>query len=326
MISEDQIVLEEWGRRLALLPGLRLSLTSDKRAGDFQAFGDALQDAVPGLKLKRDMEESTDPPGIWVGDAVCFHLIPQGRQLQPFLETAQPAEGAAEELGTSVRKRLEGLRLPVTLTLYVLPSCPFCPEMVRRFAPLALQSPWVRLYVIDGALFPELAQQDDVRSAPTLLSDRTVRWTGAAEVEEVLDVVLNRNPASLDASTLERMIVDGNAQALAELMLSEGVIVDAFPDLLVHPWFTVRLGAMVAAEELASRNPALAASLVQPLWHRFPGAEEPVKGDILYTLGEVGDATVLERLRGVRSASHSADLQEAAQDAIQRLEERTGNG
>ena len=66
--------------------------------------------------------------------------------------------------------------------------------MVEDLAPLALASDLVTLTVIDGLLFPEMAEPNGVKSAPTLLLDDRVRWSGRTPLSEILDVMLNQDP------------------------------------------------------------------------------------------------------------------------------------
>jgi hypothetical protein len=83
------------------------------------------------------------------------------------------------------------------------------------------------------------------------------------------------------------MIADGNASLLSKMMLEKNMIFPALMDLLVHPKWPVRLGAMVALETIAEENSALAQKTMLPLWDRFDAVDDKVKGDILYLVGEI---------------------------------------
>jgi hypothetical protein len=65
-------------------------------------------------------------------------------------------------------------------------------------------------------------------------------------------------------------------------------IFPAFYDVLTHDKWPVRLGAMVAMEEIISRSPALAARTLKPPWKRFDGVSDQIKGDVLYIFGGIG--------------------------------------
>jgi HEAT repeat protein len=169
-----------------------------------------------------------------------------------------------------------------------------------------------------------MAQSNQIRSVPTLLLDEQFRWTGSFRLEEVVEIMTNRDPAKLGSSSLERMLKEGNAAQLAEMMLDKEEMFPAFLDLLIHKKWPVRLGAMVAMEEITDRNPELAAQVIDPLWERFHQVEDPVKGDIIYILGESGDYKIAPRMEMILSGEYHAEVKEAAGEALEKIEARRG--
>lgn len=81
---------------------------------------------------------------------------------------------------------------------------------------------------------------------------------------------------------------DSKADLVAEMMVAEGKIFPAFMDMLVHEKWPVRLGAMVAMEEIIVRDKPLSEQCVEPLWERFPEMNDQVRGDVIDILGEAG--------------------------------------
>lgn len=85
--------------------------------------------------------------------------------------------------------------------------------------------------------------------------------------------------------------------------------------------WSIRLGAMVAAEEIAWVDRPLAATLIPALERRFGQVGETVRGDILHVIGESGNADHLPFLENVAADSENEELQEAARDAIESIQE-----
>jgi HEAT repeat protein len=112
------------------------------------------------------------------------------------------------------------------------------------------------------------------------------------------------------------MIVNGDAFRLAEMMIREKKIFPAFFDLLTHEEFSTRLGAMAAVETLAEMDRGVAAQLIDPLIKGLEDQTDPVKGDILYILGEAGDRQIIPFLKRVVAGKYAEDVKEAAEDAI----------
>lgn len=86
----------------------------------------------------------------------------------------------------------------------------------------------------------------------------------------------------------------------------------------VEKW-PVRLGAMVAMEEIAHRNPELASQVIDPLWESFHRVEDPVRGDIIYIFGESGNYEIAPRLEAVLGGIYDTEVKEAAKEALEKI-------
>jgi hypothetical protein len=209
------------------------------------------------------------------------------------------------------------------LRLFISQQCPFCPLTIQHITPLLALNELIHLAVIDCTLFPEMAQAKRIQSVPALLLDEQFRWTGSFLLEEVTEVMTNRDPEQLGSTSLERMLKEGNASKLAEMMLERKVIFPSLLDLLTHHKWPVRLGAMVTMEEITNRDPGLAAQVIDPLWERFQHAEDSVKGDIIHVLGESGNQKVSPRMQMVLDGEYDAEVKEAAREALEKIGSRT---
>ncbi len=259
------------------------------------------------------------PSELRIHSRVRYRSVPLGHELGPFLnalswifcdQTPPPPPPAL----------LDDLSLPAELKLYISEHCPFCPRIVESLVPLALASAFVRLTVIDAGLFTEDARNDRVQSVPTLILDSQFRWTGTVNIREVVEAMIHRDPSRLEADTLMNLIADGNAGLLSSMMLEKDMIFPALVALLVHPKWPVRLGAMVAMENVAAEKPALAQTIVSPLWDRFDAADEKVKGDILYLIGEIDTGGSLHRIQDILNtpADYDEEIIEAAEEALEK--------
>jgi len=196
--------------------------------------------------------------------------------------------------------------------------------MVERLIPMAASCPHIRLHIIDGSLFPEAAIADQVMSAPSLILDKDFRWTGTVPEEEIISMIINRDPSRLSTSTLKNILEAGDADWITDQMIQANSIFKGFVELLIHETWSVRLGAMVVVEELAEKAPDLGQTLVPVLTGLFAKKDIPIQGDILYALGEVGNLETREWIKGCISGTAHADLKDAADDAIDAIDSRLG--
>jgi hypothetical protein len=324
MTPEEEAQIRKYNSSLSADVHISLLMTEDQRSKEFQNFCDGLVRLAPRIQVAQEEGEPDGAPAIQVGHTLRYHAVPLGRELRPFLDALPISDGRTSNIPASVQDNLKKLNLPAMLRLFISQQCPFCPMTVQNMIPLLDISELIYLTVIDCTLFPEMAQSNEIQSVPTLLLDKQFRWTGSFLLEEVTEVMLNRDPAKLGSPSLERMLKEGNAAKLAEMMLERKEIFPSLLDLLTHHKWPVRLGAMVVMEEVTSRNVGLAAQVIDPLWERFQQVEDPVKGDIIHVLGELRNHKTAPRLQTVLDGEYDAEVKEAAREALEKMNDSGG--
>jgi hypothetical protein len=320
MTPEEEALIREFNSGFSADVHISLLITEDQRSKEFQNFCDGLVRLAPRIRVSVDEGEPDGAPAIQIGNTLRYHAVPLGRELGPFLDALPISDGRTSSIPASVQDNLKKLNLPAMLRLFISQQCPFCPMTVQNMIPLLDISELIHLTVIDCTLFPEMAQSNEIQSVPTLLLDKQFRWTGSFLLEEVTEVMSNRDPAKLGSPSLERMLKEGNAAKLAEMILEREEIFPSLLDLLTHHKWPVRLGAMVVMEEVTSRNIGLASQVIDPLWERFKHVEDPVKGDIIHILGELRSHTTAQRLQTVLHGEYDAEVKEAAREALEKME------
>lgn len=248
---------------------------------------------------------------------IAYHAVPAGKLLRLFLQAlSADSREQPDELGKDLALQLSQINLPVALKSYVATQCPHCPEAVRRLQILAAASSMIRLRIINAELFPEWTRADQIRSVPTVLLDDRFRWTGTFQLEELLTMSLERDPAQLSSASLRQIIEDGEAQRVASMMAESGQVFPAFIELLTHERWSVRLGAMVAAEYLADQSPVLALELSDQLWGCFSDIAEQTQGDVLHVIGQVKSQKTRSYLAKVLSGNYDEMVKEAASEIL----------
>lgn len=306
-----------WGARLSQTLSIRLRTTPDPRTGEFQRFLEEFAAFSDRVRIIHEEGEAAELPAILISPSLTYQALPFDRELAPFLEILTNSLGNLERPDPALQQQLAQISWPAEVTVFIASACPHCPEVVRRISPLAFQQPWIHISIVDGALFPELPDPLGIRAVPTVVLDDNFRWTGSLDRNDFLETVIHRDGALLPVSALKTLLKEGQAERLAEMMLDRGEIFPAFTDLVTHPEWSVRLGAVVVVEEMAEKNPGLAGSILPPLWERFSTAETTVKGDILYLTGLAGSPEEWgDRLRAILGSDLPEDLREGAREAL----------
>ena len=283
-------------------------------------FCDHLNRQVPAIRIKKESGDPDDMPGIHIHDGLIYQAVPAGTEIAPFVEALQMAATGTAQKDDRISEKLSAIDLPIHMVLYVASQCTFCPQAVRQLLPLLSANPHIRLTVIDAMSFPELADKDNLQSVPTLILEDQFRWTGTFQTEEIVEMMVRRDPSALGPLSLEMMLKDGKAGQLAEIMLAKAQIFPAFYELLIHPKWPVRLGAMVVMDELIEKHLDLALQIIPPLWQQFDMVDDRVKGDLLYIFGQTGQKDIIPYLKNVLNGNFEPEVKEAAQEALEKCE------
>ena len=319
-MSDGQMrILKSWADSLDGDVHLRYAITNHTAADDFNAFVDGLANLSDMIKPKKDPDAEVARPTLFAAPRVAYQAIPDERELEPFLRMLENPSAHAGRIDPAVCDTLARLEMPAPVSVFITPGCPFCPVVVADLLGLAALNEHIWLTVVDGARFPETVAENRITAAPTVILDEQLRWTGSVDVAEVVAMMLDRDPLNLSVGALKGMIEGGDAEGVAQMMVARNTIFPAFVELLIHPRWSVRLGAMVAFESLAETAPALAAEVAPPLTAAYPALEDTTKGDLLYVLGISGNREVLPFLMDIADQASDAEVRSAADEAIAAL-------
>jgi len=326
MTSADRALVADWSRKSRGKIRIRLLFDDSEAGRRMKAFCRELSQLAPSVEVQMEPSEGDRSPEIRIGANVAYQVVPGGMELAPFLDALSGGgePRATEALSPEVRGGLDRIRVPASLKVFVAVQCAFCPKMVSLLLELAAYSPFLHVTVIDGMLFPETAEVMGIRSVPTVILEERFRWTGSLDPGELVKVLLTRDVTGLGAETLKRMIGEGRAEDLAEMMIERGEIHGKFVDLLIDEKWPVRLGAMVAFETIVEKERGLASTIVEPLWSRFREVNDTVKGDVLHVLGMSGGRDVLPKLRAAAEGPYSEEVRAAARETLEDLSAEQG--
>lgn len=299
---------------------VRMRLTDDPRSTDINNFCTQLARLVPKIKIRNDDVAAGVLPAIGIGPRIDYCGIPSGNDIAPFLKALAALDRKTDSIPHDIAQRLQNIHPAAEVTIYIAPSCRFCPGVLDRIMPLPIEAKGVRLTIIDTTLFGDLAEKNNVRSVPTVLLDGQYRWTGGVQLSQLCTAVEKRDPSKLGKAVLQRLITEGGAYDLALMMLESGQLFPAFIDLLVDENLTVRLAAMVTVEEMAAMDIIAARAVAEPLWKHYHQSIDSVKGDILYIIGELRSPATLSDLRSILDSETNPEIKEAAWEAIEKIE------
>ena len=322
MTPEDRETIRTWTQGIGATCEITLIAANDPRTKALRSFTDHLSSITDRIIVKIVSAEDGEPTAIRIGANISYQAVPQGNELLPFLDAvASLSDPAANGKGTL--HDCEKIDLPARLHLFIAPHCPYCPVLAKALLSMAIQCDRVGLTVIDGVLFNDVSEANNIQSAPTVILDDLMRWTGTVGYGEILKMIIDRDPSRMGRETLEGMLKQGEAFQVAEMMIAAGKIFPPLIELMVTGKWPLRLGAMVCIETIADQDRQLAETIVPLLLGRMDEMDDGAKGDFFYVLGICGNDTVLPELGKLSEAYVEGDeLHEAVTEAISSIRDR----
>lgn len=320
MQPQDEQLIRQWSFAESESPPTIILAKEKSDIGDqMTQFCDQIKTLNPVIHIKKDGDLSFPAPVLVVGQHhnIAYQAVPGGKILERFLEALQIN---APNLDPRIDSQVQNLDLPVNLKLYVASQCPHCPQCLRQVQSIASANPLIRLRIINAELFSQAAQNDQIRSVPTLILDDQVRWSGEIHLEELLNQCIQRDPARLSPASLRQLIEVGDADRLAAMMITSEKLFPGLVELLVHPRWSVRLGAMVTAEYLTEEAPSLGLELCNLLWKRFDQLAPSVQGDVLQVLGQIPCDTTRDCLHSILSGKYNAEVITVAKEVLEEMD------
>jgi len=315
-MDNDEKTISEWALRADNPYSFRVLLTDDSRSEAFREFVQRMARLAPAVHIKTKHDADGGLPEIRIHSNITYQAVPHNQELKPFLEILSGPPDRAKNRHLDDTRVLEKMEMPAVIKVYVSPECAFCPQAVQSLAALAMRQEMIHLMVIDGTMFTEKASADRVSAVPTVFLDDQFRWTGSVQLPELIDMIVNRDPAQLSSETLKQILYDGKAADLARMMAEWGKVFPSLYELLTHTEWPIRLGAMATVEYLGEYRKDLIADIINALWSQFEDLDEPVKADTLYLFGETAHPEARLKIEAVIRGAYSDLVKEAANEAM----------
>jgi glutaredoxin-like protein len=125
-------------------------------------------DKVPAVVIEGDQDYG-----------IRYFGIPSGYEFGSLIEDIRMVGARDSGLSPASRQRMAQIQTPVHIQVFVTPTCPYCPRMVRLAHQAAFESPWIRADAIEAMEFPELADFYGVYGVPRTVINEVIHIEGA---------------------------------------------------------------------------------------------------------------------------------------------------
>jgi glutaredoxin-like protein len=148
-------------------------------------------DKTPGLVITgRDTEQLVD-------FGIRYAGVPSGHEFSSLIQDIILVSGRDSRLSQQTREFLAGLSEPVSLHVFVTPTCPYCPPAVILAHQMAMESPMVQAEMVEAMEFPELSSKHGVSGVPqTTINDGAGHLVGAVPEQQLLAEIIRSTNAN----------------------------------------------------------------------------------------------------------------------------------
>ncbi|MDN3452613.1 alkyl hydroperoxide reductase subunit F [Psychrobacter sp. APC 3350] len=152
----------EHSKRAELIDFLtKIAGTTDKINFDAEATDDSLPSAI-SFKVVGHIDGALTDTGI------VFSGIPGGHEFTSLILAILQAGGHTLKLDEGIQKLVKRFNKPLQFQTYVSLSCHSCPEVVQALNQFALLNDGISNEMIDGALFQEQVEANNIQGVPAV--------------------------------------------------------------------------------------------------------------------------------------------------------------
>jgi alkyl hydroperoxide reductase subunit F len=150
---------------------------------------------------------------------IIYSGIPSGHEFNSLVLSVLHATGTTIKLDEGLQQIIKRVDVPLKFEAYISLSCHNCPDVVQALNQFALLNPHIQSEMIDGGLYPELIEQNNIQGVPSVYLNGEVFANGkidtGALIEKLLALypALSKQPADAPALPVQDVTVLGGGPA-----------------------------------------------------------------------------------------------------------------
>ncbi|WP_201615969.1 alkyl hydroperoxide reductase subunit F [Psychrobacter immobilis] len=220
----------EHAKRAELIDFLtKIAGTTDKINFDVDANDDSLPSPI-SFKVVSHADDALTDTGI------VFSGIPGGHEFTSLILAILQAGGHTLKLDEGIQKLIKRFNKPLQFQTYVSLSCHSCPEVVQALNQFALLNDDISNEMIDGALFQEQVEANNIQGVPAVFLNGKPFANGLIDTAKLITKLQEQFPD---------LLAEGSADDAEQLEQQDVTIIGAGPAGVAAAIYTARKGLKV---------------------------------------------------------------------------------
>lgn len=136
-----------------------------------------------------------------VDTGISFSGVPGGHEFNSLILATMQAGGSKMKLDESIQGMVKKVKDKLKFQVYVSLSCHACPDVVQAMNQFALLNPNIEAEMIDGGVYPELVEENNIQGVPTVYMNGEVFASGKVEIAGIIEKLSAAQPEILETSS-----------------------------------------------------------------------------------------------------------------------------
>ncbi len=116
--------------------------------------------------------------------------FPSGNDFSPLIEAIISSSKERPKISEDITKKISSIKAPVEVKIFVTPTCPYCPDMVRGAYFYSLASDKISAVTIMSNEFEEYSNKYKVKAVPTVIFNEKFTKEGQMSEEAFVNYLV----------------------------------------------------------------------------------------------------------------------------------------
>ncbi len=140
-------------------------------------------------------------------NGIQFSGIPSGHEFNSLVLAVLHSSGTALKLDDALKNIISNVQQELKFEVYMSLSCHNCPEVVQAINQFATINPNITTETIDGGIYPELIEKNDIQGVPTVFLNGEVFANGKVDTAQLLDKLMQKYPGITSSASQKELPV-----------------------------------------------------------------------------------------------------------------------
>ena len=171
---------------------------------------------VPGARSPLSFTLSLDG----ADSGIIFTGIPGGHEFNSFVLAILQLGGSDLKLDENIKSIISSIDEKLAFEVFISLDCHICPEVVQALNKFAILNDNINCEMIDGGLFPDLVEKNDIQGVPTIFLNGEFFSSGKTDIAKILGkledfVSITKQSVTNDLELQDTVVIGGGPAGIS---------------------------------------------------------------------------------------------------------------